>query len=245
MLMCWCWAWARDVRVRGEGGKGDTHEGGTTERYSTLSRGNITVHLRSQQTGVGRGKPSGTEGVQNITPWTRKQQTRRGRNPALAPCEQNAAGNAHSREHEEGCEREGRSRGEGSCTGARASPASAAWMACLALALRLSNQVPRHLTTTSTPQPRAAPRAKQNEEHNQEHQLHTGRGGWDLLTGLAPLPQPVSQWLHRLTNDKLLASELVRRNFQIQRRRALTDAARSVVVGAVAGAEPTLVLASV
>lgn len=45
-----------------------------------------------------------------------------------------------------------------------------------------------------------------------------------------------------LTNHQLSVSEGVRRDLQVERSRALADAARDVVVGAVARAEPTVVL---
>jgi hypothetical protein len=43
----------------------------------------------------------------------------------------------------------------------------------------------------------------------------------------------------QLTNDNLaLLGEVVRRNLEVERRRSLSYAARDVVVGSVAGAEP-------
>jgi len=45
-----------------------------------------------------------------------------------------------------------------------------------------------------------------------------------------------------LTNHQLSVSEGVRRDLQIERSRTLADAARNIVVGAVARAEPTVVL---
>jgi len=49
-------------------------------------------------------------------------------------------------------------------------------------------------------------------------------------------------WIRDLTNHQLSVSESVRRDLQVERSRALADAARNIVVGAVARAEPTVVL---